>query len=210
MHLSELRIRGFRSCEYVAVHLQKDLTVLVGENNGGKTNVIDAIRLLTAPLNGRRDRYPEEQDLRRGTTPSQFEIAGHFDGLSDTLKGLLISAVPDPTRNQAIFGLRHEGPSTEAPRGRTSRWAGRFEATEPEPGSTDLIRHVYLPALRDAHQALGTGSAARVLALFRHYIPKADEAAFIEAVRRTGEAPAVLLTINSEVGSALVRLCQIR
>lgn len=206
MHLSELRIRGFRSCENVGIHFQRDLTVLVGENNGGKTNVIDAIRLLTAPLNGRRDRYPEEQDLRRGTTPSQFEIAGRFDGLSDTLKGLLISCVPDPTKNEAIFGLRHEGPSTESPRGRTSRWAGRFEATEPEAGSTDLIRHVYLPALRDAHQTLGTGSAARVLALFRHYIPKADEAAFIEAVRRTEDAPAVLLTINSEVGSALEAL----
>jgi AAA ATPase domain len=201
-----LRIRGFRSCENVGIQFQRDLTVLVGENNGGKTNVIDAIRLLTTPLNGRRDRYPEEQDLRRGITPSQFEIVGRFDGLSDTLKGLLISAVPDPTKNEAIFGLRHEGPSTEAPRGRTSRWAGRFEATEPEPGSTDLIRHVYLPALRDAHQALGTGSAARVLALFRHYIPKAEEATFIEAVRRTGDAPAVLLTINSEVGSALEAL----
>ena len=122
------------------------------------------------------------------------------------MKGLLISCVPDPTKNEAIFGLRHEGPSTESPRGRTSRWAGRFEATEPEAGSTDLIRHVYLPALRDAHQTLGTGSAARVLALFRHYIPKAEEAAFIDAVRRTEDAPAVLLTINSEVGSALEAL----
>ena len=55
MHLSELRIRGFRSCENVGIHFQRDLTVLVGENNGGKTNVIDAIRLLTAPLNGRRN-----------------------------------------------------------------------------------------------------------------------------------------------------------
>ena len=206
MHLSELRISGFRSCEKVAVHLEEDLTVLVGENNGGKTNVIDAIRLLTAPLNGRRDRYPEEPDIRRGVVPSQFEIAGHFRGLSDTLKGLLISAVPDLTKDEAILGLRHEGVSDEAPRGRTSRWAGRFEATEPETGSTDLIRHVYLPALRDAHQALGSGSAARVLALFRHYIPKADEAAFIDAVRRTGEAPAVLLTISTEVGTALEAL----
>jgi putative ATP-dependent endonuclease of OLD family len=206
MHLSELRIAGFRSCANVTVHLGEDLTVLVGENNGGKTNVIDAVRLLTSPLNGRRDRYPEEHDIRRGRVPSQFEIEGHFHGLSDTLKGLLISAVPDPTKPEAILGLRYEGPTPDAPRGRTTRWAGRFDATEPEPGSTDLIRHVYLPALRDAHQALGSGSAARVLALFRHYIPKADEAAFIDAVRRTGETPEILLTINTEVGTALEAL----
>jgi putative ATP-dependent endonuclease of OLD family len=126
--------------------------------------------------------------------------------LSDTLKGLLISAVPDPTKPEAILGFRYEAPTPDAPRGRTTRWAGRFDATEPEPGSTDLIRHVYLPALRDAHQALGSGSAARVLALFRHYIPKADEAAFIDAVRRTAETPEVLLTINAEVGTALEAL----
>jgi predicted ATPase len=35
--------------------LRPELTVLVGENNGGKSNVIDAMRLLTLPLNGRRD-----------------------------------------------------------------------------------------------------------------------------------------------------------
>ncbi|MCU1382601.1 MAG: ATP-dependent endonuclease [Acidobacteria bacterium] len=203
MHLSELQISGFRSCEKVTVHLREDLTVLVGENNGGKTNVIDAIRLLTSPLNGRRDRYPEEQDLRRGTVPARFEIAGHFRGLSNTLKGLLISGVPDPLKDEAVFGFRHEAASAESPRGRTSRWAGRSDAVEPEHGSTDLIRHVYLPALRDAHQALGSGGAARVLALFRHYIPRAEEAAFIEAVRRTGETPPVLLTINTEVGTAL-------
>ena len=66
MHLASCESPGSALASGIAVHFQEDLTVLVGENNGGKTNVIDAIRLLTAPLNGRRDRYPEEQDLRRG------------------------------------------------------------------------------------------------------------------------------------------------
>lgn len=41
--LEELRAKKYRG-----------LTVLVGENNGGKSNVVDAIRLLTLPLSGLR------------------------------------------------------------------------------------------------------------------------------------------------------------
>jgi AAA ATPase-like protein len=53
MYLRSLRISRFRSCEVVSVPFQSDLTVLVGENNGGKSNIVDAVRLLTLPLSGR-------------------------------------------------------------------------------------------------------------------------------------------------------------
>ena len=49
MHLGGLTISRFRSCDNVTVSLRPDLTVLVGENNGGKSNVVDAIRLHTFP-----------------------------------------------------------------------------------------------------------------------------------------------------------------
>ena len=194
VHLSQLTLRRFRSCDDVTVNFQPDLTVLVGENNGGKSNVIDAMRLLTPPLNGRRERYPEDEDLRRGASTANFEIIGQYRGLSDTLKGLLITAVPDPTRDTAIFGYRYEPRSENAPRGRTTLWAGKFDSAEPETGSTDLIRHVYLPALRDAHQALGSGSGARVMALFRHFLPKDKEKEFVNDVQRGEKLPEVLTT----------------
>lgn len=203
MHLSSLTLRRFRSFDDATVSFQPELTVLVGENNGGKSNVIDAIRLLTLPLNGRRDRYPEDEDLRRSASKPSFEIVGQYRGLSDNQKGLLISAVPDPTEDLAIFGYRHEGRSANAPRGRTTLWVGKFETAEPETGSTDLIRHVYLPALRDAHQALGSGSGARVMALFRHFLPKDKEQDFLENVHRTAHVPEVLTTMNTEIATAL-------
>ncbi len=39
MHLGSLTISRFRSCDNVTVSLRPDLTVLVGENNGGKSVV---------------------------------------------------------------------------------------------------------------------------------------------------------------------------
>lgn len=108
MHLGSLTISRFRSCDNVTVSLRPDLTVWVGENNGGKSNVVDSIRLLTLPLSGRRERYPEDEDVRRQAAVQSFQIEGVFRGLGDMLKGLLISAVPDPTRDKAVYGYRYE------------------------------------------------------------------------------------------------------
>ncbi|RJQ29750.1 DUF2813 domain-containing protein [Candidatus Parcubacteria bacterium] len=203
MYLGDLSISRFRSCENVTVSLRPDLTVLVGENNGGKSNVIDAIRLLTLPLSGRRERYPEDEDIRRHATVPNFQIEGVFRGLSDTQKGLLISAVPDLTNSEAVFGYRYESRSERLPRGKTTFWAGRFDTNEPEAGSSDLIRHVYLPPLRDAYQALGTGSGTRVMALLRNFLPKNQEQNFLTGVSRGENRPDVLMTMNAEIGTAL-------
>lgn len=206
MHLSKLSISRFRSCLETELTLQPDLTVLVGENNGGKSNIIDAIRLCTAPLNGRRDRYCEEEDLRLGAAPANFEIRTEFEGLSATQKGLLISAVPDPTQDRARFGLRHEPSSAVQKRGRTTIWAGDHASGEPEAGSTDLIRHVYLPALRDARQALGSGGAPRIVALFRHFLTsEEEEKSLLNSVQRDGDHD-VLTRMNTEIEAALGEL----
>jgi putative ATP-dependent endonuclease of the OLD family len=203
MYLSKLVISRFRSCQETIVDLQKEMTVLVGENNGGKSNILDAIRLLTMPLNGRRERYAEDNDLRRGATPSHFEIKGDYNGLSDTLKGLLITAVPDPTQDLAIFGCRYEPKPENALHSRFTSWAGKFDTAEPESGSTDLVRHVYLPALRDAHQALGTRAASRVMALFRHFLPADQQQQFVDDLHRGEATSGVLTQMNNEIGGAL-------
>lgn len=186
--------------------LQKDLTVLVGENNGGKTNIIDAIRLITAPLNGRRERYAEDADLRHKAVPTNFEIIAEYACLSDALKGLLITAVPDPTKDRALFGCRYEPQSQESVRGRFTSWAGQFDGTEPEAGSTGLIRHVYLPALRDAQYALGSASATRVLSLLRQFLPDEDRDQFLQSVGRGESKSDVLTRMNRDITVALGEL----
>lgn len=172
MYLESLRITRFRSFLNSTVRFHPSLTVLLGENNGGKSNIIDAIRLVTQPLNGRRDRYAEDDDIRRESGERNFEIEARYDELSETSKGLLISAVPDPEKGQAIIGTRYEESSTAYPRGHFSQWAGQSDEGGPEAGSTDWMRHVYLPPLRDAKKALGSGEGARVMALFRQFLSR--------------------------------------
>lgn len=206
MHLEALRLQRFRSCEDTTVKLQADLTVLVGENSGGKSNIVDAIRLLTLPVSGRRDRYPEIDDLRRGGAEADFRIEGRYSGMSVALRGLLVSAVPDPTEDLAIFGMRHQTASGSSSHGVTTYWAGKFEEAGPERGSTDLIRHVYLPPLRDAQKALGSGSATRIFALLKHFLEDGEKDAFLDHVRRDEDPHRVVQAINEGIGTALASL----
>jgi putative ATP-dependent endonuclease of OLD family len=206
MHIDTLTLKRFRSCADVTIKLRPDVTVLVGENNGGKSNIVDGLRLLISPLSGRRDRYPDDEDLRRGSAEGSFTIEGRFAGLSDTLKGLLIAAVPDPTIDSAIFGMRYQTKVAGSLRGRSSFWAGKFDTSEPEPGSTDLIRHVYLPPLRDAKQTLGSGSATRISALLGYFLEEGEEAGFLEYVKRSAAPHRVVAAVNEEIEAALRNL----
>jgi len=201
MHLEELQLERFRSFFDGTVSFHPHLTALVGENNGGKSNVIDAIRLVTQPMNGRRDLYCEESDIRRTIGATSCTIKATFAGLDAAQKGLLISAVPDPTSDKAIYGLTFE---KAGGRQHSRYWAGKFQAS-PEAGSTDLIRHVYLPPLRDAQRALASGNPTRIAALLRHFLGDQKEDDFAKALQRTGDS-AVLDGINGAVMALLTDL----
>lgn len=194
MHLQELHLQRFRSFADGTVRFHPHLTALVGENNGGKSNVIDALRLISQPMNGRRDLYCDESDIRRSATTDSFVIKATFDELTAAQKGLLISAVPEPTEDRAMFGLTFE---KVAGRHRSLYWAGKFQAS-PEVGSTDLIRHVYLPPLRDAQRALASGNPTRIAALIRHFLGGEREDVFAKSLERNGSS-AVLDSINGAV-----------
>src|SRR4051794_27837139 len=81
MFLSSFTVEGFRSCERVELQLSPTLTLLVGENNAGKSNVIDALRLATLPLSGRRTRYFNEDDVSHGQS-GPITLTATYAGLS--------------------------------------------------------------------------------------------------------------------------------
>ncbi len=120
----------------------RDLTILAGENNGGKSNAIDALRLVTTPFSKRREIYCESTDIRFGSAERKFELDATFADLSVAQQGRLISAVTDHTLQKAVFGLSYDETKKSHPV-RPTTWAGQFKSP-PEAGCQDTIRHVYL------------------------------------------------------------------
>lgn len=168
MYLRKLTANNFRSFDQIEIPLYEDLTVLVGENNGGKSNAIDALRLLTLPLNGRRELYCESTDVRFGSVRPDFELEAVFEDLSPGQAGRLLSAVTDDSMSSCKFGLQYAASGGRS-QARPRLWAGTHRET-PEPGAHDTIRHVYLPPLRDAKRALASGNPTRIHALLNHFM----------------------------------------
>jgi putative ATP-dependent endonuclease of the OLD family len=196
MYLKTLTLNNFRSFEQTDIPLCSDLTILVGENNGGKSNAIDAIRLLTMPLGGRRELYCETTDIRFGSAKRQFELVSCFEELSPAQQGRLISAATDHAITGCIFGLRYDESSGRFPV-RPTLWGGHQQGT-PEPGCHEMIRHVYLPPLRDAKRALASGNPTRIYALLNHFLDGGNPEDLAQELRRNASAD-----ILAKIGGAV-------
>ncbi len=160
MYLASLHLRNFRSCRDVTIKLQPGLTLIVGDNNSGKSNVIDAARLLTAPLSGRRVRYLETDDVSFGGT-GPTEIVGEFDGLTRFQRGQYIGAL-DVRTNKAFYVTRFR-PDEDIPRrSKVENLVGPAAGSDAEPEKRDQIRHVYLAPLRDAKRELDSATGNRM------------------------------------------------
>jgi putative ATP-dependent endonuclease of OLD family len=200
MHLRQLELNNFRSFSKERISFGPGLTVLVGENNGGKSNIIDAMRLISRPLSGRRELYCEETDIRFGVTERSFELQATFAGLSPPQQGRLLSATTDDTLQEAIFGLSYHATGKQM-HVRPTVWAGRFKAI-PELGAHDMIRHVYLPPLRDAKRALASGNPTRVHALLNHFLGERDPEDVAKSLSRAGNHQ-ILTEVDAAVSSGL-------
>ncbi|MFJ5829567.1 ATP-dependent nuclease [Streptomyces sp. NPDC093089] len=187
MHVSEVLIERFRSCEEVRIPLRPEVTVLVGENNAGKTTMVDALRLLSDPLDGRRSRYFEESDILKaaahlGGPALQLEVSG----ISPEHSGAYLEALV-PTEGSegrtARWQVSYTSPQGNARRGNTAWVQGAGHPVTGEPPARGGVRHVYLPALRDAERELASAGGDRVRLILRGLLGDKEQVeAFVERI----------------------------
>jgi putative ATP-dependent endonuclease of OLD family len=192
MHLQSLKLKDYRSFDDVEISFCPDLTIFVGENNGGKSNAIDAI----PPLAGRREIICEPTDIRFGSGATDFSISATFDGLSVDQQGRFISAATDASLKTARFNLNYRSGAY-----RPAVTGGQFGASL-EPGCQEMVRHVYLPPLRDAKKALASGNPTRILALLHHFLDGTDGDDLAATLARTSSHP-ILEKIDGAVDVSL-------
>lgn len=185
MYLKELTIQGFRSCADVTIPLSPGVTLLVGENNSGKSNVIEALRLATAPLNGRRTRYFDLDDVARGHT-GPVRITSRFAGLTTFQRAHFIGALELDT-NEAVHCTIYRPPTDSISRGRVDHLVGESAAPDPEPEKREHINHVYLTPLRDAQRELDSYSGTRLARLIQYLASPEEQEDFVSTAANSME-----------------------
>src|ERR1022692_4350050 len=219
VHLSQLDVEAFRSLSRVSVALGRDVSVLVGENSGGKSNVIDALRLLTDPLDGRRNLYLNREDVFRGRSRGRMTLRASYTGSAEDLAAYQHAMSPELDR--VLYTLHYTPPGEGQIRGQVDWVAGSgADPCDPLPHGRERLRHVYLPPLRDAARDLGSGAGGRIQIILESLLTgpepvldatgaKIDETRLLDFVRsRFGDVETypVIAAASGRIGSRLTRL----
>jgi len=184
MYISEIKVENFRIFgegeESFTLPLRPGLTAIIGENDAGKSALIDSLRFVF----GTRDQeYYRVQDedfhWPSGAAERRKEIRIRccIEGLSDRQKGafaeFLTYVERDGVRNAVLYVHWIAKDRGNARNGRRSVFAelrtgkdGDGPALDPE--ARELLRATYLRPLRDAERALAGGRGSRLAEILRN------------------------------------------
>lgn len=159
MYLEKFTIKNFRGIENITLNFNKGLNVLIGENNAGKTAIIDALRICLSYGNQRRDIYVSYSDfhINKGEiseTLNDIEFHLHFHIDIPEEAGWfndLLSVQEDGSQDLQLHFRYY---LDENDRVKYKVWGGSNEGQTIAPEVLFLIYHVHLDALRDAEQYL--------------------------------------------------------
>ncbi|QAT61989.1 DUF2813 domain-containing protein [Acidilutibacter cellobiosedens] len=175
MYLSSLTIRNFRCFDENEhrITFKKGLTVLVGENDSGKSAIMDAIKIVfgTTDLNWHRI---ETDDFYNEDTAREIEIVCKFEDLTEGEMGAFLECLTyeDVEKKTPCLYLYWKckylttfkplRPISNISTGKKGIGAA------PSAEARELLRTTYLRALRDAYSDMQSGKHSRLSQIMRN------------------------------------------
>jgi putative ATP-dependent endonuclease of OLD family len=184
MYISEIRIDNFRlfgaGDRGFVLSLNPGLTALVGENDAGKTAVIDAIRLVL----GTRDQdmlRVEPVDFHQaapgGARADQIVIRLTFRGLTAADRGAFAEFLTYETVGGKVetvlivtWMAKRNAKESSSRRAMPPEWRTGAKADGPllDLGARSLLTATYLRPLRDAERAMSAGRGSRLSQILQY------------------------------------------
>lgn len=163
MRLYKLHIRNFRKIESLTVIFPRGLSVIVGENNAGKTAIIDALRFMLFSSRDFDALRLNEDDFRRGSGGTPIEISCTFCDLNDDDEVHFLECLVDigDGKFDAKLNARVEF-NTTTRRANVKMWGGETEGGTIPLNLYDKITSIYLQPLRDPESGLKPGRHSQV------------------------------------------------
>lgn len=182
MYLRELRIQNFRKVEDVTINFPRGLCVIVGENNAGKTAIIDALRLMLIPSRDVDALRLNEDDFRANTDYAPIEISCTFSDPKDEDEVHFHECLVDigDGKFEIRINSRVEFNKTSR-RTNIKTWGGETEGGTLPSTLYDHLASVYLKPLRDPESGLRPSRSSQVSRLIDSFTPETEHDKF-EAV----------------------------
>ncbi len=163
MRLNKLHIRNFRKIRDLTVTFPRGLSVIVGENNAGKTAIIDALRLMLFSSRDFDALRLNEDDFCRGSDCAPLEISCTFCDLDDDDEVHFMECLVDigDGKFEAKLNARAEFNSSTR-RVNVKMWGGETEGGSLPSNLYDKLSSIYLQPLRDPENGLKPGRYSQV------------------------------------------------
>ena len=175
MYLSTLKLWNFRkysACPNgepgLVVLFHKGVNVLIGENDSGKTAIVDAIRYVLRTKSG-EPIYMDEKDFHMnddGTRSKTLKIECIFEGINESEAAPFLEWIGLTEKDKRIeYCLKLTLNATQLEDGRiypVVKAGMGNEGTPMDGKARDLLRVVYLKPLRDALQDMTHGHKSRI------------------------------------------------
>lgn len=214
MFLSKLKIRNFRKYKELEVSFKQGLNVLIGENDGGKTTIIDAIRILLGTQSQEYYRI-DEKDFNDKNLELEIECIFKFQDKSEKKVAKFLEWITFDNEDKPILIVRL--------RAYIKDFMIKKEITAGESGTdsrfylTDELRATYLKPLRDADKELISGRYSRLSQILKNhklFLGKEKEHEFIDIMKefnlqinkyfsKNGDGKEVISTIDKHLSNFL-------
>jgi putative ATP-dependent endonuclease of OLD family len=174
MRITSLSAKGYRNLDGIYV-LPAPLAVLVGENNAGKSNVIDALRIVLEPESepGPGGRLWAEDFAHdgRGTSPTtELELEVQLADLNEAEQARMVTCLA-PSLGAGCARLRLHARLRPDNRVVVQWFGGDSAHPEVERHAREGVRFAYLHPLRDAAVDLRPGHQNRLVDLLAALAP---------------------------------------
>ena len=213
MFLSKLKLKNFRKYESLEVSFKDGLNVFIGENDSGKTTIIDAIRILLG-TQSHEYYYIDEKDFNNPNEEMEIECTFSFkdNSYSKVAKFLEWITFNDEKKPELIVRLKAIKKELKIKRTIT---AGEIDL-DTRFDLLDELRVTYLKPLRDANNELIAGRSSRLSQILKShelFYKKENEHPFIEFAKEFNEninkyfsddeGKLILSNINKHLGEFL-------
>lgn len=209
MWLKKLQIRNFRKIEELTIVFPEGMSVIVGENNSGKTAIIDALRVMLFPSWEPGALRVCEDDFRTGSDYAPIEIFCVFTGLTEEDEVHFQECLVDI--GEGKFEMRVNTRitfNTTTSRCTFRSWGGETEGGSLPSNHFDRLAAIYLQPLRDPERGLRPGQHSQVARLVDCLTPEdaQDEFETIandanQQIRKLGSVKGAKKSINSQMSS---------
>jgi len=207
MWLRLLTIRNFRKMAETTVTFPRGLTVLVGENNSGKTAIIDALRIVLFSGRDFDSLRLSESDFRTGTDFAPIEISCRFTELTEEDEIHFQECLVDVGVGKFEMQINiHVEFNRATNRCNVKMWGGETEGGSLPSNYYDRFATTYLKPLRDPERGLRPGQHSQVSRLVDSLTAEVEHADFEaiakeanDKIRSLGPVESARNDINSQM-----------